>query len=178
MSGWTWADVRRIEGKQPPSPRRATHLHVPETTFRVGVGVFYDIEPVAAPRMTRSDKWAKRPVVERYFAFRDELQRKRVVLPIPARVTFLIRMPLSWPLSKQENMNGQPHETPLDVDNMLKALLDGLYQNDGHVWSVWGEKRWSFTPGILIQPVVPLLHNTKHEQSSSQEPAGFSEEGR
>ena len=29
--------------------------------------MYYPVEPVAKPRMTRSDRWKKRPVVEKYW---------------------------------------------------------------------------------------------------------------
>ena len=35
-----------------------------------------NIQPVAKPRMTRSDRWKKRPVVLKYWQFKDALKEK------------------------------------------------------------------------------------------------------
>ena len=54
----------------------------------------YDITPVPAPRMTRSDRWKKRPCVLRYFAFRDEVKAHKIsVEPFGAHVKFYMPMP-------------------------------------------------------------------------------------
>ena len=123
-------------------------------------GVFYPIVPYPKPRMSQRDRWKKRPCVLRYRAFCDEVRLRRVVLPIPSKVTFLIGMPRSWAQAKRDEFDGQLHEAERsDVDNLLKALLDGLYRKDGHVASVWPEKRWtSGQPGILIQPLDGVAH--------------------
>jgi Holliday junction resolvase RusA-like endonuclease len=106
---------------------------------------------MAAPRMTRADKWKKRPVVLAYRAFRDELRKQKVELPIPCRVVFFMPMPKSWSRIKKITMDGEPHTVRPDIDNLLKALLDTLFAQDGHVWSIWPEKRWSIDrPGINI----------------------------
>lgn len=36
--------------------------------------IILDIEPVAKPRMTKKDKWAKRPCVMKYRAYKDMLR--------------------------------------------------------------------------------------------------------
>lgn len=115
---------------------------------------FYPITPIPCPRMTQRDKWKKRPVVMDYFAFRDEVKLRRVTIPIPCKVTFYLPMPQSWTEKKRLLMDGEPHtSSKADVDNLLKALLDSTFHNDGHVWSIWPEKRWSSNPGINIEPI-------------------------
>ncbi|OAT14605.1 endodeoxyribonuclease [Buttiauxella gaviniae ATCC 51604] len=42
-------------------------------------------------------------------------------------------------------MNGKPHQSKPDCDNMLKALMDALFDDDSSIWDcritkVWGEK--------------------------------------
>jgi hypothetical protein len=57
----------------------------------------YDIEPIGKPRMTRSDKWKKRPEVMRYRAFCDEVRLRKLTMPESgAHVTFVLPMPASW----------------------------------------------------------------------------------
>jgi Holliday junction resolvase RusA-like endonuclease len=116
----------------------------------MAVSVLYNITPMAAPRMTRADAWKKRPVVLQYRAFRDEIRARHITLPIPSHIVFYMPMPASWSKRKREAMHLKPHEQIPDVDNLLKALLDSLFQADGHVWSIWAEKRWSADPGIQI----------------------------
>lgn len=105
----------------------------------------YDIVPVGKPRMTQSDRWKKRPAVMRYWAFKDEVQLKIKELPIPYHVIFLIEMPKSWSKKKRLEMVGTPHRSRPDKDNLEKALLDALYEDDSAVWDgrvtkLWGEK--------------------------------------
>ena len=107
--------------------------------------VVYPITPVPKPRMTRRDRWAKRPCVLRYWAFKDEVRLRGVTLPIPYHVTFVLPMPASWPASKRAALNGTPHMCPPDKDNLEKGLLDALFKNDaavhdGRVSKVWGER--------------------------------------
>jgi Holliday junction resolvase RusA-like endonuclease len=103
--------------------------------------------------MTRKDRWAKRPVVQEYFTFRDEVQARRVKLPIPSKVIFWMPMPPSWSKEKQRGHDGSAHEQTPDIDNLLKALLEALFHEDKIVWSVWPEKRWSSRPGIEVLPI-------------------------
>jgi len=110
----------------------------------------YDITPVPAPRMTRRDKWLtgekRRPCVQRYFDYRDELQRAEVFFNNFCQVKFILPMPKSWSKKKKTHMDGKPHIVRPDIDNLLKALLDGIYGEDCHIYAiggaikVWGEK--------------------------------------
>ena len=111
----------------------------------------YAIAPVAAPRMTQRDRWKKRNVVLRYFAFRDEVRLAKIILPIPCKITFHIEMPASWSKRKRLAMDGQPHTVRPDRDNYDKALMDSLFEDDAHVWSAWTEKRWAVVPAIEVE---------------------------
>ncbi|MCK4901406.1 MAG: RusA family crossover junction endodeoxyribonuclease [Anaerolineales bacterium] len=108
--------------------------------------ISYSITPIPKPRMTRSDKWKKRPDVLRYRAFADEVRLKGVELPESGyHVTFVLPMPPSWSKKKRLAMSGQPHQQKPDKDNLEKALLDALFQDDSHIWDgrvtkIWGEQ--------------------------------------
>ena len=122
----------------------------------------FQVEPCPAPRMTRRDKWKKRPCVMRYFAFRDEirLQMRRVGLVPPKsdfHITFYVGMPESWSRKKKDEMDGQPHQVRFDLDNAMKAWMDSVFEEDGCVWDFRATKRWSSNPRIEI--VVPDLEN-------------------
>lgn len=108
--------------------------------------MIYDITPVPKPRMTQRDKWAKRKPVVTYRAFKDEIRLRKVSLPeYGYHVTFVIPMPKSWSKKKKTEMNGKPHQQRPDKDNLEKALLDAVFDEDSRVWDgrvtkVWGRK--------------------------------------
>lgn len=111
----------------------------------------YNITPMGKPRMTRADKWKKRPEVLRYRAFCDHVRLQGVELPeAGAHVTFILPMPLSWSKKKRLQHDGQPHQAKPDCDNMLKALMDAIYADDAHVWDCRVTKVWGETGQIVI----------------------------
>lgn len=107
------------------------------------------IQPVPKPRMTRSDKWKKRPCVLAYRAFADELRLKVRKLPEPPfKITFYIH-------SKIASRHDTPHLYRPDVDNLAKAAIDALWPAaDAHIWSIWSEKKWTRDQShIVIEPL-------------------------
>lgn len=113
--------------------------------------LIYDITPCPKPRMTRSDKWKKRPPVLRYRAFADRVRALGLTLPDHGyHVTFVLPMPKSWSKRKREGMDGKPHQQTPDKDNLEKALLDALYQNDCHIWDGRVTKLWGESGRIMI----------------------------
>ena len=101
--------------------------------------------------MTKRDKWAKRPIVLRYWAFCDEVRASGCVVPDSnSHITFHIPMPKSWTKKKKAIMLGQPHQQVPDIDNFLKALLDAIYDDDKAVWDVRTTKRWAEVSVIEI----------------------------
>jgi len=111
----------------------------------------YDITPVPKPRMTQRDKWKKRPAVLRYFAFKDECRLKGVEVPeAGSHITFIMPMPKSWSNKKRLDMLGKPHQQRPDKDNMEKALLDAVLDEDCRVWDSRSTKIWGTTGAIKI----------------------------
>lgn len=111
----------------------------------------YDITPTTKPRMTQRDRWKKRECVVRYHAFKDRVRFAKLVLPEQGyHVVFVIPMPKSWSKSKRQAMCGQPHQQKPDKDNLEKALLDALYQDDCHVWDGRVSKVWGNTGRIIV----------------------------
>ena len=95
----------------------------------------YHIQPMGKPRMTRADKWKKRPEVMRYRAFCDHVRLLGVSLPEAySHVTFILPMPKSWSNKKRAQMNGKPHQGKPDLDNLMKSLMDALFEDDTHIW--------------------------------------------
>ncbi len=112
----------------------------------------YLITPVPKPRMTRSDKWKKRDCVVRYYAFKDEVQANKITLPeSDYHVTFILPMPKSWSKKKKQEMNGKPHQQKPDKDNLEKALLDAIFDDDCKIWDGRVTKLWGEVGKIVIK---------------------------
>lgn len=111
----------------------------------------YYITPVAAPRMTRRDKFAPSKAAQKYFAFRNECRLKRLTIPESgAHVTFVIPVPKSWSAKKKAAHINQPHRSTPDADNLLKAVLDAIYDDDRAVWDIRVTKRWGVIGQIIV----------------------------
>lgn len=112
------------------------------------------LPPHPKPRMTRADKWKKRPVVVSYRQWCDSL-RLLMSEPLPPayEVTFHIPMPPSWSKKKKAAMLGQPHQQRPDIDNLLKALQDALCDEDSHFWQIHATKLWAEEGAISIRPL-------------------------
>lgn len=101
--------------------------------------------------MTQRDKWAKRPAVLRYFAFKDEC--KRLGLSVPkcgAHLIFIMPMPKSWSKKKRAAMKNQPHELKPDFDNLTKAVFDAIYDEDSLIWNAESSKFWGESGAIIV----------------------------
>lgn len=115
----------------------------------------YPIAPVAKPRMTQRDKWAKRPAVQRYWDFKDACACFGVHVPeAGAHVTFIVPMPKSWSKKKRLKMLNKPHTSRPDLDNYLKALLDAVYGEDSGVWDIRATKLWGVEGAIQVWDVA------------------------
>ena len=114
----------------------------------------FNIEPVPKPRMPQADKWKKRPPVLKYFAFKDEVKLNKITLPESHyHITFILPMPKSWSKTKRSEMNGKPHQQKPDKDNLEKALLDAIFDDDSRVWDGRVTKVWGKRGQIIIQEV-------------------------
>lgn len=105
------------------------------------------INPVPKPRMTQSDRWKKRPCTQRYWEYKDEIrkQMKDWIMPESGyHMIFHIPVPQSWSKKKKAEMIGRPHQQKPDKDNLEKAFLDSIFEEDCHIWDgrvtkIWGE---------------------------------------
>lgn len=113
--------------------------------------MIYNITPVPKPRMTHADKWKKRPGVLRYWAFKDEIRLKKVVLPETfCTIIFYIPMPKSWSVTKKTYYAGSPHKQKPDLDNLTKALWDAILDDDKKIWTFQATKLWAYEGAIEI----------------------------
>jgi len=111
----------------------------------------FKISPVAKPRMTRRDVWAKRKVVIRYREFCDELrsQAEGWELPDAFHVRFIVPMPSSWCKKKRLQKVATPHQQRPDLDNFIKSF-DCLREEDSSIWKISAEKVWGEEGAIII----------------------------
>lgn len=120
-----------------------TILQIPQL---IGREICLLVTPIPKPRMTRRDKWAQRPCVMRYRAFKDELRDSLENIPFPTDVLivlFGIPMPKSWSKKKKNEMWSRPHAAKPDIDNLLKALIDAVMIEDQSIHTVFAQKVWS-----------------------------------
>lgn len=126
---------------------------------------FFDVNPCAAPRMTRSDKWKvdpnhsnpdkrQREPVRKYFSFRDAIRLQANLMGFTMKpeleALFLVPMPESWTKKKKEEMNYTPCQSKPDLDNLTKAVKDALCKEDNFVYKESTEKRWSYNGAVII----------------------------
>jgi len=104
--------------------------------------------------MTRADTWKKRPCVVKYWSYKDELRRlieeNNIEIDKEIYLEFHIPMPKSWSKKKKLLLNNQPHEQRPDIDNIMKGVMDSLFQEDSHIHTIYAKKIWSNEPGILF----------------------------
>lgn len=117
--------------------------------------------------MTRADTWKKRPVVTRYFAWKDELVIKAEQANYsPTAELFLeFIMPLPKYIlkskKKTKEMIGRPHQQKPDCDNLIKAFQDALLEEDSHIYFVCARKIWGVKGGILVAPNIEFFIENK-----------------
>ena len=109
------------------------------------------------PRMTRRDKWEKRPPVMRYRAIAKEMQLQanlQVYTPYPAiKATIGIKMPKSWSKKKKREKLGTPHQQKPDVDNITKAIMDILCKDDAFIYHIDIKKFWAEESIVLLENI-------------------------
>lgn len=127
--------------------------------------IHFAVEPVAAPRMTRSDQWKtgdkKRPIVRKYHAYCDQLRllakKQDFVLPDSFAVTFIIRMPASWSKRKKQLMDSKPMRQTPDLDNLCKGFCDCLREQDKEIHQMVARKIWGYEGGIRLLEFKSIL---------------------
>ena len=112
--------------------------------------------PIGKPRMTRRDKWARRPPVMKYRAWSDRLKKIAGEIPEANKVRLLSWLAVFEPAKshskkKRESMMGTLHRNKSDRDNIDKAILDSLYPaGDSGIAMGLIEKRWGEVPRLEI----------------------------
>lgn len=108
--------------------------------------ITFTVDPIGKPRMTQRDKWKKRAVVERYFAYRDvvRLQANLEKFEISGELDITFHLPVtkSYKEKQKTAMHGLPHTSKPDIDNLLKAFLD-CFDEDKGVHTIKAKKIWT-----------------------------------
>jgi Holliday junction resolvase RusA-like endonuclease len=112
-------------------------------------------DPIGAPRMTQRDRWKRRPVVLKYFAWRDKARAAAGPMPPAEQVESLswvayFSPPVSWSKKKQAAAIGTLHRAKPDRDNIDKAILDSLFGEDQAIAKGTIEKRWGIAERLEI----------------------------
>lgn len=76
-----------------------------------------------------------------------------------AHVTFYIPMPKSWRKNKRALHHMRIHQQTPDVDNLAKALLDGMLADDRHIADIHITKKWVDAEKGWIEIIIntPLI---------------------
>jgi Holliday junction resolvase RusA-like endonuclease len=114
--------------------------------------MIYDIVPCPAPRMTKSDKWKKRPCVLRYFDFKKQCKEKGITFENGQEITFVMPFKKTYSEKKKKSLLEQPHLQKPDIDNLLKALFDAIFEDDSHIYHISSIKKvWGYEGKIIIK---------------------------
>lgn len=114
----------------------------------------FDCVPMGAVRQTQADKWKNRPEVVRYRNFKQTLKlqanQMKFEFSESLNLVFCVPMPTSWSEKKRQLMNKKPVKTRPDLDNYIKGFMDALLEEDGFIWKITAEKRYSFQGSIIV----------------------------
>ena len=118
----------------------------------------FRVTPMGKPRMTRQDKFKKRPCVTKYRGWKDQINlMANLVAGLRAALSEERIYSVSWiaylplPKSKDQNLAGTMHQEKPDRDNIDKALLDALLQNDEGVALGSTQKFWDDGNGPRLE---------------------------
>lgn len=109
--------------------------------------------------MTRRDKWLDPPraCVARYRAWRDGARAVAAQhdIPPPEKIRALnwvayYAPPKSWSKKRRQEVIGHLHRSRPDRDNIDKAVLDALFDEDSAIAAGCIVKRWSLTERLEI----------------------------
>ncbi len=147
--------------KTPPQPKpkdSCIHVYNPDhVVSRVTVPFIFKGKVMSKPRMTRGDRWKKRPCVLAYWAWKDDLNKQfpgHLGMAISLSWDAYIKIPKSWSKKKKAAMMGQPHRQKPDRDNIDKAILDALFPEDKTISSGLIAKFWEDEKGERIEMAI------------------------
>jgi Holliday junction resolvase RusA-like endonuclease len=126
----------------PTDPPTTWRTPAPGSTYMVREVLVqtFPVEPMGKPRQTKRDRWQKRKPVVRYRKLCDAIRRAADGWDMPkerTRLVFYIPRPKSYP-----HRPGCPHHLKPDYDNLAKAVLDALRDEDRDIFDQHVTKYW------------------------------------
>ena len=120
--------------------------------------ISFPVDPMGKPRMTVGDKANYRPVTKRYWQYKSMLKNTALGADFEMpesdyHMVFYIPVPKSWNKEKKQEMIGTSHQQKPDKDNLEKAVLDCLCEEDSHIWDGRVTKYWSSEGRIDIYSI-------------------------
>lgn len=108
------------------------------------------VDPMGKPRMTQRDKWKKRAVVERYFAYRDAVRLQANLCNFELTGELEIEFHIPAPKEKNRELyRDMPHTKKPDIDNLIKAFLD-CFEEDKMIHTIKAKKIWTLEKGRIV----------------------------
>ena len=138
--------------------------------------------PKARPRVVGGRTYTPKPTkdYERLVRWTGQIAMwdagcKPLTGPVGAYLAFTLPYPASW--SKRKRAANEWAVTRSDLDNLVKAVLDGLngicYGDDRQVASVLAEQRYGEEPGVRVQ--VRNLGRRNADESNGEVAGGGAE---
>lgn len=112
----------------------------------------YDITPIPKPRLTHQGRFSDR--AKRYYKYCNDLNMMNLKInECGSHIVFVLPMPKSWSGRIRDALRDTPHKTKNsnDVDNLVKAVMDAVFKNDGHVWDIRASKFWGDDGAIYVK---------------------------
>lgn len=150
--GLTWVD--QTEAVYQPSKPIKTPLAQPTN------GIHFTIrgEPMGKPRQTRADVWKKRPCVMRYREWADSARAQAPAnlpkSPWSVSIVAYLQIPPSWSNKRKGEMRGKFHQSKPDADNIIKSVLDALWEQDQSIAVCAITKFWEDGNGPRVEVKV------------------------
>jgi Holliday junction resolvase RusA-like endonuclease len=120
------------------------------------------IEPMGAVRMTRRGKFVNKYAMN-YLNYKKAIglivssQHKGDLITgaVGVSVKFIMPLPQSWTKKKRLEMEGKPHTSKPDIDNLLKGCFDSIngivFKDDNQVSWVKTSKVYGIEAGIEME---------------------------
>ena len=109
--------------------------------------------PKGKPRLTRRDVWKKRPVVVRYYEYKDLIKKHITDIDIKDKL-FVICF---FKSKKKKYTTDYAHDKKPDADNILKGIMDIFVEQDQKIALVGCVKLFSDKDELLITTDVNIF---------------------
>ncbi len=113
------------------------------------------INPMGSVRQNRSDMWRKRKPVLKMITWKNEAKKyiPQDITNRPAivRIMAYLQFPKSYTNKKKESLDTKPHRVKPDNDNIVKLVLDLIWENDSCIYDIHCKKYWDDGKGPRLE---------------------------